>query len=99
MRIPTTVGKHRRAELRSPDPAANPYLAFALMIYAGLDGIKRDLPLPPSSDINLYEATEDVLKQYDRLPESLAQAHETAKRSSFIKEHIPAQILEIICGR
>ena len=43
VRIPAAVGEYRRAELRSPDPTANPYLAFALIIYAGLHGIKTGL--------------------------------------------------------
>ena len=46
IRIPAAEGEYRRAELRSPDPACNPYLAFALIIYAGLDGIRQDMALP-----------------------------------------------------
>ena len=46
IRIPAATGEYSRAELRSPDPACNPYLAFALLIYAGLDGIERRAELP-----------------------------------------------------
>ena len=54
VRIPAAVGEYRRAELRSPDPTANPYIAFALMIYAALDGIKNNLELPKPANINLF---------------------------------------------
>lgn len=49
IRIPAASGEYRRAELRSPDPSCNPYLAFALLIYAGLDGVRAasSLPAPP----------------------------------------------------
>ena len=46
IRIPAASGEYRRAELRSPDPSCNPYLAFALLIYAGLDGVRPRLPCP-----------------------------------------------------
>ena len=55
VRIPAAIGEYRRAELRSPDPTANPYLAFTLMIYAGLYGINHKLDLPPVADFNLYK--------------------------------------------
>lgn len=68
IRLPAAQGEYRRLELRSPDPTANPYLAFALLIRAGLDGIARDLPLPPSADLNLYEAPDEVLASFRRCP-------------------------------
>ena len=61
IRIPAAVGESRRAELRSADPAANPYLAFAMLIYAGLYGIKQGLTLPAPADFNLYTAPAGVL--------------------------------------
>ncbi|MBQ1503859.1 MAG: glutamine synthetase, partial [Oscillospiraceae bacterium] len=60
IRIPAAGGEYRRAELRSPDPAANPYLAFSLLIHAGLEGIENRLPLCAPSDFNLYTADEAV---------------------------------------
>ena len=98
VRIPAAVGEYRRAELRSPDPSANPYLAFALMIYAGLDGIKNKRLLPDAADINLYTAEPDVLARFEKLPESYAEACEIANSSSFIKTYIPAEILSIYCN-
>lgn len=53
IRVPAAIGIYRRAELRSPDPSANTYLAFALMIHAALEGIQNKLVLPPPVDINL----------------------------------------------
>ena len=99
VRIPAAIGEYRRAELRSPDPTANPYVAFALIIYAGLFGIINRLDLPPAADINLYKADSATLAGFTRLPESLAAACKAALQSDFIKEHIPAAILDIYCSR
>ena len=99
VRIPAAVGEYRRAELRSPDPGANPYLAFALMIYAGLDGIRKKLPLAEATDINLFTADPMLLSRFERLPDSYRGACDAACRSDFIKEHIPSRILDIYCGK
>lgn len=99
VRIPAAVGEYRRMELRSADPTANPYLAFALMIYAGLDGITNKLDLCAPSDINLYMAGADVLSTYQTLPGSFEEACRTAGASDFIKAHIPPEILSIYCGK
>ena len=99
VRIPAAVGEFRRAELRSPDPYANPYLAFALMIYAGLDGIQNQLVLPEPADINLYKADPETLAQFERLPESFSEACSAAASSDFIRAHIPAEITAIYCNR
>ena len=99
IRIPAAVGEYRRAELRSPDPTTNPYLAFALMIYAGLDGIKSGLTLPSPADVNLYTAPEEVLSSYERLPQSFEEACEAASSDSFIRKNVPEKILDIYCGR
>ena len=99
IRIPAAVGEYVRAELRSPDPSANPYLAFALIIYAGLYGIENELVLPENTDANLYTADKDSLGSVAKLPESLAEACKAAYESDFIKSHIPQPILDIYCGR
>lgn len=93
IRIPAALGKFKRAELRSPDPMANPYIAYALMIYAGLDGIQNNLELPPVADLNLYTADSEILKNLNQLPFSLAQAKEAAKVSDFIHAHLPETII------
>ncbi|MBQ2936449.1 MAG: type I glutamate--ammonia ligase, partial [Lachnospiraceae bacterium] len=99
VRVPAAVGEYKRAELRSPDPAANTYLAFALMIYASLYGIQNKLELQKPADINLYKADADTLVKFEQLPENLKSACALASSSIFIKEHFPDAILEIYCNR
>ena len=99
VRVPAAVGEYKRAELRSPDPAANTYLAFALMIYASLYGIQNKLELQDPADINLYKADADTLAKFEQLPENLKSACSLANNSDFIKEHIPGAILEIYCNK
>ena len=99
VRIPAAVGKYRRAELRSPDPMANPYLAFTLMIYAALNGLENKLDLPEAANINLYKADVDTLARFKKLPESLSDACKVAAASEFIKKHIPTAILDIYCNK
>jgi len=99
VRIPAAVGEYRRAELRSPDPTANPYLAFTLLIYAGLYGIKNRLDLPEAADINLYKADPATLAKFRKLPENLQSACRIAAASDFIRKYIPAAILDIYCSR
>ena len=99
IRIPAAVGEYRRAELRSPDPAANPYLAFALMICAGLDGIENKLPLCGPADFNLYTADPEALSDLEKLPASFEEACEAASSSEFIKKHIPAGIISVCCRK
>ena len=99
VRIPAAVGEYRRAELRSPDPTANPYLAFALIIYAGLYGLQNKLEMPAVADINLYKADSDTLAKYQKLPQNLDEARKIAARSEFIKAYVPSAITEIYCGK
>ena len=93
IRIPAAGGEYRRAELRSPDPMCNPYLAFALLIRAGLDGVRRSLSLPPAADVNLYTAPAEVAAAYQPLPASLADAKMAARRSDFIARSLPVSII------
>jgi glutamine synthetase len=95
IRIPAAVGEYRRAELRSPDPGANPYLAFTLLIRAGLDGIQNKLPLPESADLNFFTAAPKILSKYEKLPRNYREACRSAASSDFIRKNIPSEILEI----
>lgn len=97
VRIPAAAGEYRRAELRSPDPTANPYLAFALLIYAGLEGIQAKVKLPDPADINLFKADAKTLAKFRKLPDNLTTAKEKARNSAFVQAHIPASVLEIFC--
>ncbi|MDR3288823.1 MAG: glutamine synthetase family protein [Peptococcaceae bacterium] len=92
IRIPAATGERTRMELRSPDPSLNPYLAFALIISAGFDGIQNELVLPPSHDVDLYRAAESVVSRLTLLPESLHQAIVLAENSDFITKVVPEEI-------
>ena len=94
IRIPAADGIYKRAELRSPDPMTNPYIAYTLLIYAGLHGIEEKMELPPAADINLYTASEEILKNYLYLPRTLEEAKIAAKNSMFIHSILPSQIID-----
>jgi len=98
IRIPAADEEHHRAELRSADPSANPYLAFALLIYAALAGIKRGLMPPPSTDINLFSAPASVLATFEKLPSSIQEAICTAKESEFIRSCLPDAVISAYCN-
>lgn len=93
VRIPAAIGEKVRIELRSPDPAVNPYLAFALIIGAGLDGISNALSLSPAVDADLYKADEGTTKGLLSLPDSLDTAIEVTKNSKFVKDIIGEEML------
>lgn len=95
VRVPSAVYHHPRAELRSPDPLANPYLAFALLIYAGLYGIQNKLTPPPPADINFFRADEETTAGFEKLPASLEEAIALMRQSSFVQEHLPREIIDL----
>lgn len=97
VRVPAAMGEYRRVELRSPDSMANPYLAFALMIQAGLYGIEEKLELPAPADINLYQADGETLSAFRRLPQNLAVARKVAADSEFIRNCLPEGIRGCYC--
>lgn len=99
VRIPAATGEYRRAELRSPDPTANPYIAFALAIWAALHGLENKIELSEPIDINLFKADEEVLSKIAELPATLQKAKATAKEDEFIKSHIPQSILDAYCNK
>jgi glutamine synthetase len=77
VRIPASrTPEGARMELRSPDPSCNPYLALAVMLHAGLDGIERGLEAPPPVRENIYEFDEQKRREYDieTLPPNLGRA-------------------------
>lgn len=99
VRIPAASGEYRRMELRSPDPLANPYLAFALLIHAGLEGLEGNLTPPPPANINLFRADAETLARFEKLPSSLKEAQTFAADSAFIQKHIPEAILNLYTAR
>ena len=92
IRIPAASGEYSRMELRSPDPACNPYLAFVLLIRAGMEGVAHNMQLPPAADLNLYTAPASVTAAFGCLPESLEQAREIAAQSAFITDVLPEAV-------
>lgn len=92
IRIPAAKGEYRRIELRSPDPTTNPYLAFTMLIYAGLDGIDRKLTPPAPVNVNLYTADEALTSRLQRLPESLEEAKQLARESAFVQGLLPKEL-------
>ncbi len=86
-------------QLRSPDPEANPYLAFALMIYAAVDGIKQQEELPPSTDKDVLLMTAEEQKNYALLPDTIDKARTAAYDSGFIKKNIPDSVVKAYCNK
>jgi glutamine synthetase len=95
-RISSEKPKATRVELRYPDPSCNPYLAFAVMLRAGLDGIERRLPLPEPVEENLYAFDEaDLLKrQITMLPGSLGEALDELRRDELVQDALGPHIYE-----
>jgi glutamine synthetase len=88
--------KATRIELRSPDPACNPYLAFSVMLAAGLDGIERGLELPPDVADNIYEMSGEQRSAVGigQLPESLNEAVNEMERSELVRGALGDQVFE-----
>ena len=97
VRIPASAPARRRAELRSPDPMVNPYLAYALIIYAGLEGLEEKKHLPFVADFNMFNANKSELEKFDTLPADLKQAKEIASNSEFVKKYLPQSIIDVFC--
>jgi glutamine synthetase len=85
-----------RIEFRSPDPACNPYLAFAVMLAAGMRGITEGYELPPEADSNLFEMSDAELSKLgiDVVPQSLSDALRVMEQSSLVHEALGEHIFE-----
>ncbi len=88
VRIPARRGKGTRLELRMPDPAANPYLALAVQLAAGLDGVRGKVNPPDPVDRNIWELSVRDRRKYKiaELPRDLGEAVDLMKRSTFMKQ-------------
>ena len=88
IRIPASRGAGTRVELRSPDPACNPYLTLALCLAAGMDGIKNQIMPPASVEGNIFEMTAEELKlnHIEKLPADLMEAIEEMEKDTFVRE-------------
>ena len=89
VRIPMVKGDNCRMELRSPDPACNPYLAIGLILAAGLDGIEQRMVLQPPVNRNLFEAAEAKGLGLETLPATLEEAVQVAEESEFLRRVLP----------
>ena len=88
IRIPAAGGEGTRIELRSPDPAANPYLALAVCLGAGLEGIEQKLMPPASVDCNIFEMSQEEknARKIEEIPGTLLEAIEALEQDSLMKE-------------
>ncbi len=100
VRIPATRGNGTRVELRNPDPSANPYLALAVCLRAGLDGIKNGLTPVEAVNHNIYKLSskEKTDLQIVALPASLREAIRETKNSDFMKEVLGEHIHTSYCN-
>lgn len=96
IRIPAARGKGTRVELRNPDPTANPYLALAVCLIAGLDGIKNKLEVRDSVDANIYAMTKKERRErgIDSLPETLIDAVKHLEKDELIMEFLGEETAE-----
>lgn len=95
VRVPVGREQSTRVELRSPDPSCNPYLAFAAMLSAGLDGIQNEITPMESVTFNIYHLTpeERRAKGIDTLPGSLAEALDALNANPVIKDALGEHII------
>ncbi|MDL2246131.1 type I glutamate--ammonia ligase [Methanobrevibacter sp. OttesenSCG-928-K11] len=100
IRVPAARGKSTRIEYRAPDPSCNPYLAFAAMLEAGLDGLKNKIDPGEPTEINIYELNEEEREKHGIkvLPSSLWEAYHTLETNQVmldaLGEHISKKFLE-----
>jgi glutamine synthetase len=87
-----------RIEIRSPDPACNPYLAFSVMLAAGLKGIDEGYELAPEATDNIYEMTEPERRArgINRLPDDLYEALREMESSDLVAEALGEQVFEYL---
>ena len=96
IRVPAKRGQSTRIELRSPDPSCNPYLALAVCLKAGLDGIKNKIKCPHPCDRNIYELTEQEREELgiNTLPDSLQDSMAKLAADNVIREALGPHVLQ-----
>jgi len=96
IRIPASRGLGTRTEVRCPDPTCNPYLAFALMLTSGLDGVKNKLEAPASVNVDIFKMTPDEKEAagIDSLPANLKEAVDALKENPIAREALGQHIFE-----
>lgn len=96
IRIPAAAPENKRIELRSPDPTTNPYVAYALLIYAGLDGIEKNMKPGAPNNRNLYDIDTKTAEKLKLLPMSLDEARKLAASSKLVKKALPKELIDQI---
>ena len=88
--------KATRVEFRCPDPACNPYLAFSVMLAAGLKGIQEGYPLPPPVEEDIFEMSEEARKRHgiESLPGNLYEAIQLTEKSELVREALGDHIFQ-----
>jgi len=96
IRIPSKRGKSTRCELRNPDVSCNPYLAFSVMLAAGLKGIEEKLYPPEPIEQNIYALSEKEREEYgiEQLPDSLGSALSLMSKSELVKTTLGDHVFE-----
>ena len=96
LRVPSKRGVSTRDELRSPDPSCNPYLAFATILAACLDGVRNKIEPPKAVEANIYNLTDKERKKYkiESLPGSLKEALYCMENSLIAKTALGSHILD-----
>ncbi len=100
IRVPKSRGKSTRIEYRSPDPSTNVYLAFALMLAAGLDGIERSIEPPSPIEENIYSMSDETKREHGivSLPGNLKEAIEEMEKDPLVREvlgeHVYSKFVE-----
>ncbi len=96
VRIPAARGMSTRTEIRCPDPTCNPYLAFAMMLNSGLDGVKNKLSAPPAVNKDIFEMNDEQMaaEGITVLPANLKEAIEELKANPIAKETLGEHIFE-----
>jgi glutamine synthetase len=96
IRVPrVSQSEGTRLELRCPDPSCNPYLAFAVMLAAGLDGIRRELPVPGATEENIYLLDKPTYPSRDLLPTSLNQALNAMEEDEVVRNALGVHTHEV----
>ncbi|HOL83553.1 MAG TPA: type I glutamate--ammonia ligase, partial [Caldisericia bacterium] len=96
IRVPSANGKYRRVEFRSPDPSCNSYLAFSVILAAGIDGIRNKIDPGEPTNIDIYNLTKDEREKMgiDSLPGSLMEAKEEFLKDKVLVDSLSEHIIE-----
>jgi glutamine synthetase len=96
VRVPATRGTGTRIELRMPDPSCNPYLALAVMLRSGLDGIDKKIDPGPPINKNIYKMSHRERRhlRIDELPGNLNEALDELEKNALIKETLGDHLFE-----